>query len=123
MFLLRSLGIMILCSSLISLSYILADAAAPQTNDDDTDSYYVPANPNEPFDSLNVFRTRYLAWAYAKNTDNNHAGWYSVWAEVNRNRDRRGGSYTGKIDEHAYKEEDRFLWQAAPPMFSHSFCH
>ncbi|RKU07594.1 hypothetical protein C6503_24215 [Candidatus Poribacteria bacterium] len=124
MFFLRSLGIMILCLFLISITYILVDAAAPQTSDDDTDSYYVPANPNEPFDALNVFKIRHIAWAYAKNTDPEHnVGWYSVWAEVDKDRYRNGGTYTGILNEHAYKEKDRFVWQAALSMFSDSFCN
>lgn len=114
-----SLGIL-LCLSLISFNHVLG--SGEQKSDHDTDSYYVPANPDEPFAPLNVLKTRYLAWAYAKNTDPNHAGWYSVWAEVNKDRYRRSGSYRGILDEHAYKEEDRFLWQAAPPMFSNAIC-
>lgn len=123
MFFFRSLGILVLCLSLISFNnYILAEDEPAQTSNHDTDSYYVPADPDEPFDSLNVLKTRYLAWAYAKNTDPNHAWWYSVWAEVNRDRDRRSGSYRGILNEHAYKEEDRFFWQAAPPTFSNAIC-
>ena len=114
-----SLGIL-LCLSVTSFNHVLGNSK--QDSDHDSGSYYVPSNPNEPFDSLNVFRVRYLAWAYAKNTDPDHAGWYSVWAEVNRDRDRRSGSYRGKLNEYAYREEDRFFWEAAPPMFSNAIC-
>lgn len=52
-----SLGIL-LCLSLISFNHILANGK--QTSDHDTDSFYLPADPDEPFDSLNALKTRYF---------------------------------------------------------------
>ena len=87
MYLKRSLAMLIL----IALFVTIGTAFAEQTGNHITGSYVM---------GINKF---YYGYAWAKNTDNDHAGWYHVWAHVgDGDNDYSGGSYTGAFEDYAF---------------------
>lgn len=116
---LRCLTLLILSLFLISISQIVTVGDDEPVRSHASDASFFFLDPQENIGHF--LKVRDFAWAFAKNKDPEHDGWFSVWAEVDRDRDRDSGDYDGILDAWAYKEQDRYIWQNAPQTFHSSF--
>ena len=58
------------------------------------------------------------AGAWASEDEN---GSFSVWAEVDGDRYRNSGIYSGGVNESGSKSQTRWAWEAAPSLFDSAY--
>ena len=105
MYFLRSLSLPILITLFVSIiSSGIAFAEAKQSGGSSTGSYAM---------GINKF---YYGYAWVKNDDPNHGGWYHVWAHVgDGDNDYKGGSYTADFEQYAFSLHIVALNNPNPP--------